>query len=251
MNKTAKPTNAFTLVELLVVIAIIAILAALLLPALAQAREKARRTACLNNARQITIAVMLYAGENNDRMCGERMGGGTGVVWPAPPKPNDGQVWTWKYALLPFTSGNQTNNSMRVWICPTKPPASELSSSEADDDVTSSYGVSEDILWGTYGTGGIHSCLLTSILKPNQIILLGDTCWSGPGISSRFLAEDSAWMGYWHTRRCNYGFWDGHAEALRAIRTVKDNEADCMWGHNIWPHSVHLAARTNAKPEYQ
>src|SRR5579871_2541120 len=53
-------TAAFTLIELLVVIAIIAILAAILFPVFAQAREKARQAACLNNEKQIGLAVMQY-----------------------------------------------------------------------------------------------------------------------------------------------------------------------------------------------
>ena len=72
---------AFTLIELLVVIAIIAILAALLLPALASAREKASRTACVSNNKQLALAMHMYAADNNDSMPWPNWGNNYGPGW--------------------------------------------------------------------------------------------------------------------------------------------------------------------------
>ena len=68
MNKLSSPRRGFTLIELLVVIAIIAILAAILFPVFSRAREKARQTACISNQKQIALAIMMFAQDNQETL---------------------------------------------------------------------------------------------------------------------------------------------------------------------------------------
>ena len=109
----------FTLIELLVVIAIIAILAAILFPVFAQAREKARQTACLSNQKQIGFAINMYAQDYDEILPAVGWYGVCGP--PGDTNPNDATDQYWSgMAAWPIASAPYIKN-WQIFACPSDP----------------------------------------------------------------------------------------------------------------------------------
>ena len=112
--------SAFTLIELLVVIAIIAILAAMLLPALSKAKQKAQGIMCLNNGKQLTLAWLTYAHDNNDRLVYNKRASDTDtnnwvgnvMSWGADPQNTNVNL------IMNAMLGPYTARSLGIYKCP-------------------------------------------------------------------------------------------------------------------------------------
>ena len=192
----------FTLIELLVVIAIIAILAAMLLPALANARERGRQTVCVNNTRQQALAVFMYADDLNGRLP------------PTAYEDAAGNLTVWPTLLDPYLNRN-TNNS-QIHLCPTD----RLSS-------TTSYGLNELAFVDLTDPGSTAPKLLASFRTVSVTVMLGDLGTEDDFQRPRpdtlkMVAPDGdindskdARPATRHSSRCDLGFMDGHAEKLR------------------------------------
>jgi prepilin-type N-terminal cleavage/methylation domain-containing protein/prepilin-type processing-associated H-X9-DG protein len=241
----SKTARGFTLIELLVVIAIIAILASMLLPALSKAKAKGKQTSCLNNLRQIGVALTMYR-DDFGKYPGHYLVSQNLIVWPP--------------RLLPYAGNNR-----HLFHCPSadnefawttnSPSRAMRFPNNITPNTGFSYGYNDwglqeftDPHLGLGGDLGLNPAWAelpeSRVAVPSQMIAIGDSRadfnWDAaidandPGT---FETPASEWPSRRHNLGSNMLFCDGHVEYDKQMNWVAPREdIRAMWNNDNKPH---------------
>lgn len=226
---------AFTLIELLVTVAVVAILAGLLLTAVAKAREKAQGIACLANARQLSLAWVLYGTDNSDRLP-YNLGGSADVRGVAPRRDYNwvNNIMNWDVANRDNTNtafvskgsfSGYANRTAAIYRCPSDRALSEDQRKSGWTTRVRSYSMNamvgdagDNSRWGTNFFNPQYKQFLksTDFLRPTEIFVFLDE--HPDSINDGYFLnqlEEREWIDLpasFHNGAANFTFADGHAQ---------------------------------------
>lgn len=190
--------RGFTLIEVLIVVAIISLLAAVLLPVFAQARERARQTSCVSNARQLSLGILMYAQDYDE------------TLPPVAYEDAAGDDEQWMELIEPYLKSEQ------IFLCPSDAKSQRIS-----------YGLSELAFVDLEDDPSTAPLRLAAFQTPATTIMLGEVGTKDdyqeqvPDVfkmvepSDDLDDEDDARPAARHFQRTSLAFMDGHAKPLR------------------------------------